>query len=324
MRLEPREEKRRLLLRLKGIESGRPLIGPATVHLRLTDLCNLACQYCWYYGPGSSLRPTAINHLPFDSFKSIARDCAELKVNTIILSGIGDPTLHPRFYDMLVFLEPSFEIRINTNGTFPIERCRDILRADHIVINLGAADRASYRALQGRDLFIKVLKNIRELSKLKAQYNPDFRIEVVFVATRLNVDHQDKTEALVRKLGANVMRKTAAEVSDHTRGIMLPDDDDQSEETHEWPPCYHGWFYTSVKLNGDVNVCCFMQRMTMGNVLKTSFKNVWESDEYSRARASALTGDPFKNYHECINCRVAWRNKEIAGQLEMYNQVQKA
>ncbi len=49
MILEPREQKRRLLLRLKGVESGRSPIGPATVNLHLSDLCNIACKYCWYY-----------------------------------------------------------------------------------------------------------------------------------------------------------------------------------------------------------------------------------------------------------------------------------
>lgn len=324
MILGSREQKRRLLLRLKGIESGRSLIGPATVHLRLTDLCNLACPYCWYYAPGSALHPTGKNHLPFDLFENIARDCVDLQVDTINLSGIGDPTLHPRFYDILRHLEPSFAVTIFTNGTFPIERCRDILRADRIVINLGQADRESYRALQGRDLFVKVIKNIRQLAKLKPQFNPNFSIEVVFIKTSLNVESLLRTENLVKKLGANLVQKKEFEPSEHNRHIMLPDQEEKEEITGEWPPCYHGWFYSAIKLNGDVNVCCYSQSLTIGNVYTTSFKDIWGSQEYFRARASALTGgQPFRSDHDCINCRAAWRNKEIATQMEMYNRVRK-
>lgn len=323
MILDQREQKRRLLLRLKGIESGRPLIGPATVQLHLTDLCNLACRYCYYYGPDSTHRPTGKNHLPFDSFESVIRDCADLKVDMIYLSGQGDPTLHPRFYDMLHYLERSFEITIYSNGTFPIERCRDILRADRIVINLGEADRESYRALQGRDLFVKVIKNIRELARLRPQFNPNFCIEVVFIVTRLNAQSQLRTENLVRKLGANVVQKKAAEISEHNRHMMFSDQEEKTEIADKWPPCYHGWFYSAIKLNGDVNICCFMQRLTIGNAYATSFKDVWGSGSYFCVRTSALRGDPFRNYHECINCRAAWRNKEIAAQMEMYNQAQK-
>lgn len=324
MILDQREQKRRMLLRLKGIASGRALTGPATVHLRLTDLCNLACQYCWYYGPNSTLRPSGKDHFPYEAFEGIARDCAELQVDKINLSGIGDPTLHPRFYDMLEHLEDSFAVTIYTNGTFPIARCRDILRADHIVINLGEADRASYRALQGKDLFIKVIKNIRELARLRAEYNPDFCIEVVFVDTRLNTESLLRTESLVRRLGVDKVQKKLFEVSDHNHHIMLSDEEEKIEVSGEWPPCYHGWFYSAVRLNGDVNVCSFTKRLTIGNVLKTSFKDIWASDEYAAARASALRGgEPFKNYHECINCRVASRNREFAAQLEMYDRLQK-
>jgi MoaA/NifB/PqqE/SkfB family radical SAM enzyme len=322
MILDQREQKRRLLLRLKGIESGRPLIGPATIQLHLTDLCNRTCRYCYYYGPGTTHRPTGKNHLPYDVFERTAGDCVDLKVDTIYLSGQGDPTLHPRFYEILDYLrQKPLSVTIYSNGTFPLERCREILKADRVVINLGEADRASYRVLQGKDFFMRVIKNIRELARLRPQLNPNFRMEVIFIATRLNAASQAKTESLVRKLGVDLVRKTVAEISEHNHHIKLPDHEDKIAITGEWPPCYHGWFYSAIKLNGDVNVCCFMQRLTIGNVFTTSFKDIWGSDAYSRARTSALTGDPFRNYHECINCRAAWRNKEIAAQMEMYNRV---
>lgn len=325
MRLDQRELKRRSLLRLKGIESGRSLIGPATVHLRITDLCNLACPYCWYYGEGSALRPAGKTHLPYGLFESLASDCADLQVDTINLSGIGDPILHPRFYDMLPHLEKTFAVTIFTNGTFPIERCPDILRADHIIINLGAPDRESYHDLQGRDLFVKVIKNIRELNRLRPKLNPDFIIEVVFIVTRLNRQSFSKTDGLVRKLGANLVHKKLFEASDHNRHIMLSDQEEKIEINGDWPPCYHGWFYSAIKLNGDVNVCCYTQSLTIGNVFKASFKDIWGSDAYTRARALALRGgDPFRSDHDCINCPAARHNKEIGAQMEMYNQVRKA
>jgi MoaA/NifB/PqqE/SkfB family radical SAM enzyme len=228
---------------------------------------------------------------------------------------------------MLCCLERFFAVTVFSNGTFPLERCRDILRSDHIVINLGEADRKSYRALQGQDFFVKIVKNIRELARLRPQFNPNFCIEVVFVATRLNIASQIKTENLVRKLGADIVRKQKADPDGHSREIMLSDDEDKERKTEitgVWPPCFHGWFYSSIKLDGRVNVCCFLQRLTMGDVYKASFKDIWESEAYGHARASALRGKPFRNYHECINCRAAWRNKEIAAQMEMYTRCRRA
>ena len=224
---------------------------------------------------------------------------------------------------MLEHLENSFAVTIFTNGTFPIKRCRDILRSDHIVINLGEADRESYRALQGKDLFVKVIKNIRELAKLRSEFNPDFCIEVVFIASRLNFASLANTELMVKKIGADIVRKKIVETKEHNYDIGIFKERGIDEAAREWPPCYHGWFYSAIRLDGDVNVCSFMRRVTMGNVYKTSFKEVWGSEAYSSARTSALTGDPFRNFKDCINCRAADRNKEIASQMDMYNRVLK-
>ena len=314
----PRELKRRMLLRLKGVESSRALIGPATVELHLTDVCNLACRYCWYHAPDSAWRPAGKNHLPFEVFEKVAGDCRSLKVDSIFLSGQGEPTLHPRFYDMLLALESFFTVTVYSNGTFPVKKCRDILRADHIVINLGAADRDSYRALQGADHFIKVIKNIRELAKLREQFNPGFRIEVAFIASRLNKDRKDATENLVKKLGADVVRTKIAETYGHNRGMRLINDGGIKESVQGWPPCFHGWFYSAINLNGDVCVCSFMRRVTTGNVYKASFKDIWTSKAYARARAGALSGDRFSSFQECIHCPAVQRNQEIKIQFEAY------
>jgi MoaA/NifB/PqqE/SkfB family radical SAM enzyme len=318
MVLDEHEIKRRLLLRLKSIESGRLLIGPATVRLHIMDLCNLHCHFCWEHRPGTPYRATSKNNFSFEAFENIARDCAELQVDAVHLSGLGEPTMHPRFYDMLRLLETSFKVTVFSNGTFPIERCRDILRADHIVINIGESDRESYRASYGRDFFVKVIKNIRELARLKAQFNPDFCIEVVIVVTDLNEATQLRTEAFVKKLGADLVHKKVAYVRES------PEGEDNVEFKGDWPPCYYGWFYSAIKLNGDVNVCCFMDRVTIGNVLTTSFKDIWQSEEYARARVSAISGDPFRNYYECANCRLVWDNKNYAKQMVKYNQIRKA
>jgi MoaA/NifB/PqqE/SkfB family radical SAM enzyme len=322
---DPHELKRRSLLRLKSVSSPRPLIGPATVQFHITDLCNLACQYCFYHGAGTTHRPSGKKYLPFDLFKGLVRDCLDLQVDTIYLSGQGEPTLHPRFYDMLRCLEPSFKVNIYSNGTFPIERCRDILRSDHIVINLGEADRESYRALTGGDLFIKVIKNIRELARLRPKFNPDFFIEVLFVMTRLNAENLLRTENLVLELGADLVQKRKFEVSDFNRHLMLTDEEEKAKSTGGWLPCYFGWFNSAVEFNGDVNICCFMQSLTVGNAYKTSFKDVWGSDAYSRARILALRGeDPFRNDKACAHCATTCQNKDIAAQMEMYDRVRKA
>lgn len=327
MLLDPRELKRRVLLRFKGVEveSGKALIGPTTVQIHLTNLCNLTCRYCYYYGVGTTHRPDGKTHLPFDTFAKIIRNCVDLQVDEVLLSGQGEPSLHPHFYEMLEYLEdqPLF-VQLYSNATFPLKRCSNILKSvDRITINLGAPDRATYLKLQGKDLFIRVIKNIRELARLKPQLNPNFDLKVVFIANSVNTESQSKTENLVKKLGADVIYPKPAETYDFNDYVKFPGHENKTKLEGEWPPCYHGWFYSAIKLNGNVNVCCTMQRITIGNVFKTSFKDIWQSEGYRAVRPAALKGETFRNYDECINCCMALHNKRIGEQMKIYDQSKK-
>ncbi|MDZ4243130.1 MAG: radical SAM protein [Candidatus Omnitrophota bacterium] len=307
------------MLRLKGVEAGQALIGPAQVVLFLTNRCNLACKFCQFHAPGSAQSPSGTIHLPLDRFAKVVHDCIDLQVDKIFLSGDGEPTLNPHFYTMLRYLQQCpMSVVFFSNGTFPLGRCRDILMADGIIINLGEGGRTPYQELTGNGPFLRVIKNIRELARLRPQFNPDFRIEVVFVETSLNAKGFLRTEKLAFKLGADFVRKAAFKVSKHNQHIKL-----HAENTvvDKWSPCYHGWFDSAIRLNGDVKVCCYTDELTIGNAYETSFKDVWESEAYLRVRISALTGDTFRDFHTCRNCLLIRRNKKIAAQMKIYHGV---
>jgi MoaA/NifB/PqqE/SkfB family radical SAM enzyme len=209
---------------------------------------------------------------------------------------------------------------MNSNGAFPFNRVRDILRADRIVINIGESDRKSYEELQGQDFFLRVIKNIRELSKLKKIYNPNFHIVAVLIKNTMNVDRLEKTTALLKKIGVDDVRHVKAEAWEYTQDIMLPESLSEPAPK-EWLPCYHGWFYSSIKLDGRVNLCCFMQELKIDTVGEKSFKDVWLSEDYAKARAAAVSGKGFEHYRECKNCPIAFRNREFGTQLQTFLQM---
>jgi len=156
MILERRERNRDRYLRLKGVESARPFIGPATVEFHITDLCNLACQYCWYYGWAFLiLRLERISAFwciwehyqglpwPFRWYDFSVRHGRAKHASRFFT--ICSPVLS----DLLIWFTPT-----------GLSTCAlpDILRADHIVINLAEADREVTGLLQGRDLLWRWLE----------------------------------------------------------------------------------------------------------------------------------------------------------------------
>ena len=80
------------------------------VELDLTNRCNNRCPAC--VG-----RNTVKAELSWEEIERIADGLCELDCKGVILSGGGEPLLHPQFIQALEFLkERGLKIGINTNG----------------------------------------------------------------------------------------------------------------------------------------------------------------------------------------------------------------
>lgn len=98
-----RKEQRKAVL--GGIAAGRPAIGPQTIHIDVTNACNAACITCWDHSPLlATPRPAAWKkrRLELETYRAVIRDAASMgSVRTLILSGMGDPLVHPDIYTMI-------------------------------------------------------------------------------------------------------------------------------------------------------------------------------------------------------------------------------
>jgi len=54
-------------------------------------------------------------------------------------------------------------------------------------------------------------------------------------------------------------------------------------------PCYIGWIYMRVLLNGDVVPCCGCEKNVLGNIHQKTLSEIWRSKEYQEFRFKALT-----------------------------------
>jgi MoaA/NifB/PqqE/SkfB family radical SAM enzyme len=84
---------------LAGIRAGRPLQGPAEVHVDITNGCNAACITCWDHSPLLD-RPRPAEwkrrRLSLPRFQALCDELAALgSVRAFVLSGMGDPLTHP-------------------------------------------------------------------------------------------------------------------------------------------------------------------------------------------------------------------------------------
>lgn len=82
------------------------------MYIRITSRCNMRCLHCCY-----SCRPGAGMHAPFDQVIDMLAFAREQGHDSIALGG-GEPTMHPRFFDILRIALQDFDyVWFATNGS---------------------------------------------------------------------------------------------------------------------------------------------------------------------------------------------------------------
>lgn len=145
---------------------------PNIVLIELTNICNLSCNFCYgkRFNEFSDLKRGYIKEKDFKKIVS------ELSTPVSIgLVGVGEPMLHPQFFDFAKYVakhhKPSI-LSVVTNGTFLNEATAfKIIEANitHIYISLDASSSETYAKLKGKDYFNNIIDGIRALIDIKKQ-----------------------------------------------------------------------------------------------------------------------------------------------------------
>ncbi|MFC1709627.1 radical SAM protein [Candidatus Omnitrophota bacterium] len=68
-------------------------------------------------------------------------------------------------------------------------------------------------------------------------------------------------------------------------------------------PCYVGWIFSRVLADGSVAPCCRGVKKIMGDINKTSFKDIWFSNRYNEFRSKAKYASKDISYFKDIGCK---------------------
>jgi MoaA/NifB/PqqE/SkfB family radical SAM enzyme len=316
------ELKRRYLQRVAGAHDRQAYIGPEIVTMDISNACDLRCQYCSAeHAPGNPHHVDKARFFPWERFLGVVRDCVALNVDEIHIVGPGEPTIHPLFRDMMRHLEQQpLKSRLYTNATFPLDYCSDVIKLDHVTINLGAVDRQAYRELQGKDLFDRVVVNIKRLVSLRDAVKPGFWIEIVYIVNAVNINQKQKMRDMASKLGVNGLDFYKMHVNEFNKGIALPEGSLDGDPKRTPPVCLNGWFFMAIKLNGHASTCCWIHQMPFGDFDKISFKEFWLSPRLMNLRLLGKYGRIQKMFKACQTCSDYDKNirRSLAVEEEVY------
>lgn len=335
---------------LDAIARGVAGAGPRTVHVDVTNACNAACITCWDHSPLlASPRPAAWKkqRLDLGAFEALVGELAALgSVKSVILSGMGDPLVHPDIHAMIAAVKArGWHLTVMTNLiAADIER---LARAgvDQFLVGVHGATPRAYAAFHPgwdeREFWI-LCAHLRRLATTAARVrhvqviNRDTAPELVdmirfgarFRAERVNFKLaslfggtetcriDDAQRAWLAAEAVPAARALADELGVATnlalfeRQLAAGEDDDRATVPIEDVGCFMGHVYTRITATGDVLYCCNTE-VKVGSLADAPFTALWHGAAWNALRARLRRGDYFAGCARCgkFEQNVAWSER---------------
>jgi MoaA/NifB/PqqE/SkfB family radical SAM enzyme len=144
---------------------------PVCLYLEVTNRCNLLCTTC----PRTfeQLEPEA--DLPWELFTKIVDQVPNVK--RVVLHGVGEPMLVKYLPEMVAYLKQrGVYVLFNTNGTLLTKKSGQALvdaGLDELRVSLDAAEPVAFQMVRGKDMFDRIVTNVRRFRQLQAQQAKD-------------------------------------------------------------------------------------------------------------------------------------------------------
>lgn len=335
---------------VEGMNVGRPLAGPETVHIDITNSCNTNCITCWDHSP----------HLDVTRSSEWKRQRVEVRVveellddllalgglRAIVLSGMGEPFTHPEVYDLIGAVKRrGLHLTVITNLVAADPKRILELCVDQLLIGIHGASAASYLAfhpsfrLEEWERLLAMLELFREAGRRFKQVqvvsavNAEELVEMVQLARETEAAQvnfklaslRDGTEA-ARITDAQRMRlvdelvpqasRVAAELGVVTNlDVFAGQLGAGAERTApvESVGCFMGYSYARVLVDGTVLYCCNTDVRVGSLAGGERFSELWAGESWQALRERFRRGEYLPS---CGQCGKLNQNVKLASRFE--------
>jgi radical SAM protein with 4Fe4S-binding SPASM domain len=316
---------------------------PQRIVLELTNACNLSCIMCGRNA--TDFIKTWFDLAWLDKLKN-----ALLNIEEVTLFGWGEPTIHPKFVEIIKYLH-DFPVRkyFVTNGT-TLAKFKDIIFdycIDIIAISMdGASPEINNRIRRGAD-FNKIISNIAEIVKERKKRAVNYPyMNFVFTAMRSNLHELPNMIYLAKDLGIEevkvvyltvfsedlaeeslwgygeeikkIFQETLANAKKLDIKVKLPQligEDEAGEKNHR--DCFNFWRDFFIGSDGFVRPCQSSAEKCFHIASDLSFEDMWNSLEFQNFRKTV--NDEKLMPKECSRCfqssHANWNKKHAFVQI---------
>ncbi len=300
---------------------------PVTMDIEPTTGCNFRCTMCQVSSPDFVSK-----NLDFEMFKKIIEDNNQLL--KIKLQGMGEPLVNTKFFDMVDFASKRGIVsEITTNGSLLNET--NIVKLfnsnlSRITISIDGATSETFEKIRVKSNFDQVVRNCKNLVKhfKKKIIRPE--ISAWCVIQNDNVSEFNKIYELCREIGFDKLtyqfylsgwgkdewnsinknkRIDIKNIKDQIKEVQIKGSKEAMEVNifdenllSFSRQCVWPWESSYISKTGDVVPCCIIgdeKVVSFGNIKDSSFKEIWNSENYKNFRKDIKT-NKIPDY--CKNC----------------------
>lgn len=260
------------------------------VFIELTSICNFDCIYCAYQ---FSKRPKKFMEMA--TLDKLIEDLKEFKVDYIMFSALGEPTLHPQFAEACRKLKAAgLHLTVTNNGS-KLDKSMYDLPIDELFISLMSPTKESFWARGYETDYDEYLRNICEFAKdvpykttiylleenkrlypqIEGLVTKENRIETLNrIGQIINPDF--KVESIDRQY-VWVSPNVVLYLRNLDPWLVISERPDFLECT-DVPYCSYYKHHINVLNNGDVTFCCMDYEGfgVMGNINKESLMDIYK------------------------------------------------
>jgi radical SAM protein with 4Fe4S-binding SPASM domain len=288
---------------------------PFSISLEPTTACNLRCPEC-PSGLRSFTRPTG--NLKEDFFrKTIDELYKDLFYLTFYFQ--GEPYINPKFLDMVKYAnQKGIYTMTSTNGHFlNDDNARKTIESglDRLIISVDGTTQETYESYRKEGKLENVLKGAQNIVRWKKEMKSKTpHIIFQFLVVKPNEHQIPEIYRLAKEIGIDEVKLKTAQVYDYENGNdLIPTLDKYARykqtEDGKWTfknalanHCWKLWHSCVITWDGLVVPCCFDKdaEHRLGDLKKTSFKDVWHNGAYSGFRKALIKGR--SEIDICTNC----------------------
>ncbi len=323
------------------LAGGQAKTGPFFATVDITQRCNLTCVACPCHSPfRAAPQPAGTNDLSPEIFQRFLTELRAMGTRTLVLSGDGEPLLHPQLPELISFAKDlGMHVTLFTNGALLTPSLAARLsdsRLDVLRVSLWSATSEDFAAAYPGtrpEFFDRITDGARLMAHTKAaRHSSGPRLLLHYPISRASHNIAAVADLAIETGCAGVsFSPIKTSLSELANCSLTPEMEAEVVEALKqakkrlesaglehniaetllryrigravWNrvPCYIGWLQVRLKVDGAILACNHCAR-PMGNVHEEDLRSIWNGERFQAFRRAALLWKPGQPPPEGCDC----------------------